>query len=558
MRKAAAVVLVVLAATIFVAHTYYLRCVAEDAFITFRFAENLAGGHGFTWNIGEAPVEGFTNFLWVVVCAAAIRAGLDVVLFAQVAGTAAGVGIVFLAYLFAVRGLDCRRDAALAACFMLVLCGPLATWAASGMETVPFAFFVLLGTYYAVLFCREQKSFQGVASALAMLTASLLRPEGVMAFTVGFGVVWVLWDRQRERSRMCMLIMLALFAVPGALYFLWRYRYFGYLLPNTFYAKTGGGISQQLRGLRYALDYSVFYVLPMLPLAALAAWAYVPQGRSHLRMEPVKNAARRPIRRWDPRNFLLRLFASISRVHSAVAVCVALVVFYAAYIVYVGGDYMAMYRFWVPMVPLIALLFGWMTDVVLKAAGGTGIRRTLAFALIALTCLAVLWPSTPLEALVLRKPKYHHGRFQGVYRERWHTSRLAAIGEFFRQYRNDYSETLATDAIGAIGYCSNMKILGMHGLVDRHIAHLKEGHAELGTGFPGHEKGDLAYIFSRIPTYYMFNRTLTPKPLGWPAFGPDLDSMVRADYKLESAWLKDPGNGEVGFFTFLVRMNKSD
>ena len=54
---------------LFVAHAWYLRCVAEDAFITFRFAENLALGHGFVWNIGEPPVEGFTNFLWVVLCA---------------------------------------------------------------------------------------------------------------------------------------------------------------------------------------------------------------------------------------------------------------------------------------------------------------------------------------------------------------------------------------------------------------------------------------------------------------------------------------------------------
>ena len=55
----------------FVAHAVWLRCIAEDAYITFRFARNVAEGHGFVWNPGEPPVEGFTNFLWVVISAAA-------------------------------------------------------------------------------------------------------------------------------------------------------------------------------------------------------------------------------------------------------------------------------------------------------------------------------------------------------------------------------------------------------------------------------------------------------------------------------------------------------
>jgi hypothetical protein len=50
-------------ALFFVAHAIYLACVAEDAHITFRFARNVASGHGFVWNVGEAPVEGYANFL---------------------------------------------------------------------------------------------------------------------------------------------------------------------------------------------------------------------------------------------------------------------------------------------------------------------------------------------------------------------------------------------------------------------------------------------------------------------------------------------------------------
>jgi len=558
---------------LFLAHAFFLRCVAEDSFITFRFAENLAGGHGFVWNIGEAPVEGFTNFLWVVLCAGAIKTGLDVIVFAQVAGIVAGAATMGCAYCFAVRAMDSSRAGAVAACFLIACFGPFATWAASGMETVPFALFVLVGTYKLLRFHQEQRMHHGIVGALSMLAAALLRPEGVMAAAVVCGLCWILWDRSSGRSRIYALLPSVLFGALFGVYFLWRYRYFGFLLPNTFYAKTGGGLPQQLRGLKYALDFAVFYLVPILPVVVLAAWecvpalwvhsgtcmadirTTVPQGRSHLRMGPTTDTAGGdPIRRWDLRGSMsASLVASVSRLHSALMVCVVLIVVYAAYIVYVGGDYMAMYRFWVPLVPLICLMFGRMTSSVLAASSGSVRRKGLAYSLLLLTCLATLWPSTPLEAVVLRKPKYHHGRFQGVYRERWHTARLTAIGKFFRQYRKDYSETLATDAIGAIGYYSDMKILGMHGLVDTHIAHLKTGRSKLGTGLPGHEKGDMAYIFSREPAYIMFGRALSREPFPWPTFGPELDPLVRAAYELRSEWLTDVVNGEEGYFTFLER-----
>ena len=43
-------------AAVFLAHAFWLAGVAEDAFISFRFARNLVAGHGLVWNPGEAPV----------------------------------------------------------------------------------------------------------------------------------------------------------------------------------------------------------------------------------------------------------------------------------------------------------------------------------------------------------------------------------------------------------------------------------------------------------------------------------------------------------------------
>ena len=50
----------------------------DDAFISFRYAQNFANGLGLVFNEGER-VEGYTNFLWTVLLAGAARLGLDIV-----------------------------------------------------------------------------------------------------------------------------------------------------------------------------------------------------------------------------------------------------------------------------------------------------------------------------------------------------------------------------------------------------------------------------------------------------------------------------------------------
>ncbi len=50
----------------------------EDAAMLMRYAQNLAGGHGIVWNIGEHPVDGATDFLFMAVSAAFIKLGLTV------------------------------------------------------------------------------------------------------------------------------------------------------------------------------------------------------------------------------------------------------------------------------------------------------------------------------------------------------------------------------------------------------------------------------------------------------------------------------------------------
>ena len=66
--------------------------VEEDAFIDFRYAQNLTAGQGFVFNAGEEPVEGFSNFLWLIIIYIFQNAGCDPVAIARVIGILLGVG----------------------------------------------------------------------------------------------------------------------------------------------------------------------------------------------------------------------------------------------------------------------------------------------------------------------------------------------------------------------------------------------------------------------------------------------------------------------------------
>src|SRR5438046_1501989 len=56
------------------AHIVYLHVMYDDAFITYRYAENLARGLGLVYNPGER-VEGYSNFLWTLMMAVVVKLG---------------------------------------------------------------------------------------------------------------------------------------------------------------------------------------------------------------------------------------------------------------------------------------------------------------------------------------------------------------------------------------------------------------------------------------------------------------------------------------------------
>jgi arabinofuranosyltransferase len=516
----------------FVVYAWWLNCVAEDAYITYRFARNVAEGHGFVWNVGEAPVEGFTNFLWLLLSVGAYRLGLDLPRVTQGLGLLAGVITLVYAWRFSTEILRHRPGFALLTTTLLAACGPLATWATSGLETVPFTLAVTMAVFYASRLPSRRSSRNTVIAAGCLLLATLTRPEGFGIFLIVAAAQGVLGRWQSHRSRDAVLLG-AIYVPLFLLYFVWRYHTFGYLLPNTFYAKTGGGLAQVRHGVIYIGYFALHFVMPCVPWAVLAAWRFT--GDRDGRMDPESLAP-----------------DAVEERRRGLVIAASVIVGYLGYVALVGGDYMAMYRFLVPVLPLGVSMFGELVELAVPDAPLPRSRRLILGLLSIGSIGGVLLQSSPYEAAVFKSTPRMHGTYRGVRVERWHVNRFHVIGEFFNRQTRTADDSVLTWDIGVVGYITRLKIYDALGIVDPVIAHAGID-AGLKNGLPGHERQDLEYSYSRHPTFVMYTMQLRPQPATWPVYPAELTRRVQSEYELKSVWLSDVRNGEQGYFSYLER-----
>ncbi len=516
---------------LYLAHAAYLSGLAEDAYITFRYARNLVEGFGLTWNPGQPPVEGYTSLLWVLLSALAMKVGLDMPRVAQVVGLAAGAATIVLAYRVGRRLAGWSAEFALVPPLMLAVAGPFAAWATSGMEMVPFAALVLASVALFAAYWRSGERRTLVAAALTLLVATLVRPEGLLVFGTFLAIAVLAAQGDTRRHAGTLLVAGAAYAVPLVGYVVWRLAYYGYPLPNSFYAKTGGGLWQVLRGGLLAAGFFVQFVAPLVPWGLLALW----EGQANQPSLPG-----------------LRRATEAVRAHALVVTCVAVFLVHAAYVVAVGGDYMAMHRFFVPVLaPLYigaaALLASLRPAIVSRS------KRWAFAAVVGVAAGATAFHSTPVDERFFARPSQQHGNYRGVQVERWSVARLTLIGRFFNRYRKAATDSVATDAIGAIGYYADMTVYDYLGLADTHIAHLPVARNQE-KGMPGHQKADFPYILAKRPTYLMFSRFFTPSPAPVEdVVPPEILREVDAGYLVRAVWLDDTVNHESGYFTFLER-----
>src|SRR5512142_2157541 len=221
-----------LATAVLLPHARLFDFVTDDAYISFRYARNLALSGELVFNLGER-VEGYTNFLWTVLLALGIKLGIGPVMLSRFLGVAFAIGTLAVVVRMSLRLAGERRSRwNLVAPLMLASMGAFACWCSGGLETQLFTFLVTLG-FDLVL--GEVTLGRGCASAAAFAFAGMTRPEGALFFALVacFRLVTNLRRERRLLPRQHELCWAGLFAVLFVPYFLWRWRYYGWVFPNT-------------------------------------------------------------------------------------------------------------------------------------------------------------------------------------------------------------------------------------------------------------------------------------------------------------------------------------
>lgn len=258
------------------AHAWWYRFLTDDAFISFRYARNLAQGHGLVFNPGFERVEGYTNFLWVILLAIFARVGAPPERVANALSVVCGVAIWWLVLRSSLRkGRPIWL--VLAPVLLLASTRSFAVWCTGGLESKFFEFLVFAGVLRAVSEVESARSGRRetwAGSSLLLGLACLARPDRVV-IAAGLFATRCIVERRRGRARLPVVARgLALAAGVVAAHVVFRLSYYGDWLPNTYYAKVGGRTWWSM-GFAYAtsfaLEYGIVFWLPLLAVTAVDA-----------------------------------------------------------------------------------------------------------------------------------------------------------------------------------------------------------------------------------------------------------------------------------------------
>ena len=229
----------------------------EDAHITYRYSILLAHGEKLgAWNPGGEPVEGFSSMLWMLLLSAAAKAHFNIIHASKMLGLISYMLLVFVPLYVgqviadrkecAIGGLNPRAFDFTAAALAFYL--PMAWYATSGMEAVPFA--LLVGLVFFWPFIAESAAVLGVLGGLIVL----MRPEGILIAVLAFGChALVRW--RNAKSIRAPLAGLGSAVVAFVVLTVFRLWYFGYPAPNTYYAKAAGGLLNLEAGAIYVAGF---------------------------------------------------------------------------------------------------------------------------------------------------------------------------------------------------------------------------------------------------------------------------------------------------------------
>lgn len=415
----------------------------DDAYITFRTVDNFLHGHGLTWNVVER-VQAFTHPLWMF-----LHVGLFAVT-GEAYFTSLGFSMVLSAlvvYLLLFR-FEASAEHAAVVGFLLVSCKSFVDYSTSGLEN-PLTHLLIVLFALTWLRASDDVSFR-VIFQLSLVA-------GLAAFnrldTILFFIPTLSYLLLRHRSWQAVAVS-ALGFLPPALWQLFSLVYYGFLFPNTAYAKLGIG-APRAAALDQGVDY-LFYTFLNDPVTILVLCAAT---YGAVRVGPAQG-------RW--------ILAGCG--------------LYLAYAVWIGGDYMAGRFLSAPVVAAATVLLSvrWPRPSRRQVRVGLAI---LGLLLLRSATAAVTRPWHEFSNVGDERQRFYHatGWVKGLFADKpWPDHFFRRKGEYARRH----GPTVVVDAyVGLLGFHAGpeIHIVDLLGLPDPLLARLPGRFSDHSRGWlPGH------------------------------------------------------------------------
>jgi len=438
--------------------TYFT--LVDDAMISMRYAKNLANGYGFVWNIGEPPIQGFTNMGWTFYMALLHFLPISASKISLLVMATSGVlllGIAFLVFKISKIIDPLMNNAPYIAATVTAFYYPLVFWSLRGMEVGIITFLVYLSVLLAIDSSQTIGRQRFLLLGLVMLLALVVRFDAILQVTLV--LMFVLFSN-RPRLKSHQISPILFLYIGGIIAIcLFQYLYFGSIFPNSYYLKVVG-VSLQERltvGIQVFIKYALKDFLLLLLTIIVGLFFY------------------RDLR--NKESFLL----------------LALFFIQCAYSLYVGGDYAeplkapqvnAANRFIAQGMPSLIILFSIVIDRFLhKLRSRSGF---LSRQINGISKLLIIGVSIGTLLVMSGIPWFawinHNAPLLDA--DIWRTK----LGVHIMKGTAD-DATIAAHAAGQISYYSNRRTLDLLGKSDPIVAH-----GPPSTSFrPGHNKWNYEY-----------------------------------------------------------------
>ncbi len=251
----------------------------DDGYRYLHVVNNILQGYGVKWNaVDSNPSQSFTSFPWILfLVIASLVTNISLITLSKYIGILFFTISIIYIFRYLIRYSKYPIYSTLFISSALILSPPIFFHTVNGMETMLFYFFISLST---ISFIKSLDSKANLTyTFVAFLITVFIRYESVIF--CGFLTLFLMY-KYRDEIPYFYSRFFSILIIPGLLYLLGVYLYFGNLLPNSFHVKTAATLISSSGYSYFIENYNNFFLGCSLAFLTIYPFSKNPNKNAYL------------------------------------------------------------------------------------------------------------------------------------------------------------------------------------------------------------------------------------------------------------------------------------